>query len=153
VNCGFISQGCAEPAHKFDLKVRRTWAVVPRHNQCGFQIENSLCVGTVVPGPDAIVVTPEEQEAADERAQERAAHRGTNITRYPNGALRRANPADPASGDSAILTECAGRQLRPRIRGHMLEARFHIDPGPATCAERPVGTHSIKYPSVDLEFV
>jgi hypothetical protein len=33
---------------------------------------------TVVPGPDAIVVTPEEQEAADERAQERAAHRGTN---------------------------------------------------------------------------
>jgi hypothetical protein len=24
------------------------------------------------------VVTPEEQEAADERAQERAAHRGTN---------------------------------------------------------------------------
>jgi hypothetical protein len=35
-------------------------------------------VATVVPGPDAIVVTPEEQEAADERAQERAAHRGTN---------------------------------------------------------------------------
>jgi hypothetical protein len=35
-------------------------------------------VATVVPGPDAVVVTPEEQEAADERAQERAAHRGTN---------------------------------------------------------------------------
>jgi hypothetical protein len=35
-------------------------------------------VATVVPGPDAIVVTPEEQEAADERAQERAAHRATN---------------------------------------------------------------------------
>ena len=35
-------------------------------------------VATVVPGSDAIVVTPEEQEAADERAQERAAHRGTN---------------------------------------------------------------------------
>jgi hypothetical protein len=35
-------------------------------------------VATVVPGPDAIVVTPEEQEAADERAQERAAHGGTN---------------------------------------------------------------------------
>jgi hypothetical protein len=35
-------------------------------------------VATVVPGPDAIVVTPEEQEAAEERAQERAAHRGTN---------------------------------------------------------------------------
>jgi hypothetical protein len=35
-------------------------------------------VATVVPGPDAIVVTPQEQEAADERAQERAAHRGTN---------------------------------------------------------------------------
>jgi hypothetical protein len=35
-------------------------------------------VATVVPGPDAIVVTPEEQEAADERAQERAAHRSTN---------------------------------------------------------------------------
>ena len=35
-------------------------------------------LATVVPGPDAIVVTPEEQEAADERAQERAAHRGTN---------------------------------------------------------------------------
>jgi hypothetical protein len=32
----------------------------------------------VVPGPDAIVVTPEQQEAADERARERAAHRGTN---------------------------------------------------------------------------
>jgi hypothetical protein len=35
-------------------------------------------VATVVPGPDAIVVTPEEQEAADERAQELSAHRGTN---------------------------------------------------------------------------
>ena len=35
-------------------------------------------VATVVPGPDAIVVTPEEQEPADQRAQERAAHRGTN---------------------------------------------------------------------------
>ena len=35
-------------------------------------------VATVVPGPDAIVVTPQEQEAADERAQKRAAHRGTN---------------------------------------------------------------------------
>jgi Domain of unknown function (DUF1918) len=35
-------------------------------------------LATVVPGPDAIVVTPEQQEAADERAQERAAHRGTN---------------------------------------------------------------------------
>ena len=35
-------------------------------------------VATVVPGPDAIVMTPQEQEAADERAQEWAAHRGTN---------------------------------------------------------------------------
>jgi hypothetical protein len=35
-------------------------------------------VATVFPGPDAIVVTPEQQEAADERAQERAAHRGSN---------------------------------------------------------------------------
>ena len=32
----------------------------------------------VFPGADAIVVTPEEQEAADDRAQERAAHRGSN---------------------------------------------------------------------------
>src|ERR1700757_1854545 len=35
-------------------------------------------VAAVVPGPDAIGVTPEEQEAADQRAQERAARRGTN---------------------------------------------------------------------------
>src|ERR1700736_1931143 len=35
-------------------------------------------VATVGPRPDAIVVTPEQQEAAEERAQERAAHRGTN---------------------------------------------------------------------------
>jgi hypothetical protein len=35
-------------------------------------------VATVFPGPDAIVVTPEEQQAADERTQERAAHRATN---------------------------------------------------------------------------
>ena len=35
-------------------------------------------VATVVPGADAIVVTPGEQEAADDRAQERAAHRGSN---------------------------------------------------------------------------
>src|ERR1700732_83901 len=35
-------------------------------------------VATAVPGPDAIVVTPEEQEAADERGQDRAAPRGTN---------------------------------------------------------------------------
>jgi len=32
-------------------------------------------VATVFPGPDAIVVTPEEQKAADLRALERAAHR------------------------------------------------------------------------------
>jgi hypothetical protein len=38
-------------------------------------------VTTVVPGPDAIVVSPEEQEAADERAQERAAHRATEEAR------------------------------------------------------------------------
>ncbi len=30
-------------------------------------------VATVFPGPDAVVVTPEEQEAADERARSRAA--------------------------------------------------------------------------------
>jgi hypothetical protein len=35
-------------------------------------------VATVVPGPDAIVVTPQEQKAADERAQGRAAHRLSN---------------------------------------------------------------------------
>jgi hypothetical protein len=35
-------------------------------------------VATVVPGPDAIVVTPQEQQAADERAQDRAAHRLSN---------------------------------------------------------------------------
>src|SRR5271155_2693465 len=35
-------------------------------------------MATVVPGSDAIVLTPEEQEAADERARERAAHRGTH---------------------------------------------------------------------------
>ena len=35
-------------------------------------------VATVFPGADAIVVTPGEQEAADDRAQERAAHRGSN---------------------------------------------------------------------------
>src|SRR6202022_1679865 len=42
-------------------------------------------VATVVPGSDAIVVTPEQQEAAEERAQERAAHRGTNneVLRLP----------------------------------------------------------------------
>jgi hypothetical protein len=34
-------------------------------------------VTTVFPGPDAIVVTPEEQQAADLRAQERAAHHAT----------------------------------------------------------------------------
>ncbi len=35
-------------------------------------------VATVFPSADAIVVTPEEQQAADERSQERAAHRATN---------------------------------------------------------------------------
>ncbi len=35
-------------------------------------------VATVFPGADAIVVTPEEQEAVDERARERAAHRATH---------------------------------------------------------------------------
>lgn len=30
-------------------------------------------VATVFPGPDALIVTPEEQEAADERARARAA--------------------------------------------------------------------------------
>lgn len=35
-------------------------------------------VATVVPGPDAIVVTPEEQQAADKRTQERAAQRATD---------------------------------------------------------------------------
>jgi Domain of unknown function (DUF1918) len=35
-------------------------------------------VATVVPGPDAIVVTPQAQQAADERAQDRAAHRLSN---------------------------------------------------------------------------
>jgi hypothetical protein len=35
-------------------------------------------MATVFPGPDAIVVTPKEQKAADERAQERAAQRGTD---------------------------------------------------------------------------
>src|ERR1700736_4870238 len=35
-------------------------------------------VATLFPAPDAIVVTPAEKEAADERAQQRAAHRGTN---------------------------------------------------------------------------
>src|ERR1700732_4195857 len=46
-------------------------------------------VATVVPGPDAIVVTPEEQEAADERAQERAAHREERVNsgRLPRGGV------------------------------------------------------------------
>ncbi|KUH83077.1 MULTISPECIES: DUF1918 domain-containing protein [unclassified Mycobacterium] len=35
-------------------------------------------VATVVPGPDAIVLKAEEQEAADERAQNRAAHRAAD---------------------------------------------------------------------------
>lgn len=38
-------------------------------------------VATVFPGPDALVVTPEEQEAADERARARAASVQETITR------------------------------------------------------------------------
>ena len=38
-------------------------------------------VATVFPGPDALILTPEEQEAADERAQSRAASVQETITR------------------------------------------------------------------------
>ena len=37
-------------------------------------------VATVFPGPDAFIVTPEEQEAADERARSRAAAVQETIT-------------------------------------------------------------------------
>ena len=37
-------------------------------------------VATVFPGPDALIVTPEEQEAADERARTRAASVQAAIT-------------------------------------------------------------------------
>lgn len=37
-------------------------------------------VATVFPGPDALVVTPEEQEAADERARSRATSVQSAIT-------------------------------------------------------------------------
>ena len=39
-------------------------------------------VATVIPGPDAVVVTPEEQEAADERAQCRLASLQSEITHH-----------------------------------------------------------------------
>jgi hypothetical protein len=42
-------------------------------------------VATVYPGPDAIVLTPAEQEAADERARSRHASVGTAVTHHIKG--------------------------------------------------------------------
>ena len=40
----------------------------------------------VFPGPDAVVVTPAEQQAADERARSRFASVQATITNHPAGA-------------------------------------------------------------------
>jgi Domain of unknown function (DUF1918) len=42
-------------------------------------------VATVYPGPDAVVVTPEEQEAADERARARLASVDTAVAHHIKG--------------------------------------------------------------------